>query len=404
MSLNYKDKKIIDDELIVKEKAENRPCELVICGNTAHLKNSDLVNNTCRIVKLDKDTYVKSKNLNFMSSDLIQKYINKSGELGYTFKENYDGSIDINGYLGTLTLCHFNHHETRVDDTRSIRRSIGELRDLINTNVLNGSNCRFVTLTYKENMTDSKKLIVDFHHFNERLRDFHKIAHLPDYEYIKVKEPQKRGAWHLHVLLIYKCKAPFIANSVISDCWKKGYVKITAVDNVDNVGAYLSAYLCNDYVDDIECSDKSKAHKIEKGKRLTYYKKGERFFSYSKGIKKPLIKKMAHSDALSYLYSNGYHLTFQKDRSIEIKDIDSTFDILTQYFQRFDDFDDTTCEAVNNNTTAVSKADMLIGCVEHSSDTYDYGFVEPDYVIDTIVNRHEYGDSLPQWLYDELPF
>lgn len=319
-------KKYIDDKILIEHTEQ--PIELVLCGNTAHLKSSNLTNNTTRIIKVDEFTYVKGKNLATMTANDIQAYINKSAELGCTFNERFNGDIDINGYLGTITLCHFDKKEKRTDDERSILRSVGELRDIINTNVLNGSFCRFITLTYKDNMQDSKKLYNDFENFNKRMRSYHLECNLPPYEYIAVKEPQKRGAWHLHVLFIYQVKAPFIANSVIADNWKKGFTKITKVDDVDNVGAYLSAYLCND----AEVDEQQNAHKIEKGKRLSYYKKGERFYSYSKGIKKPTTTKMLHADAISYLFSNNYHLTFQKEREININDID--IKILTQYFQK----------------------------------------------------------------------
>ena len=46
---------------------------------------------------------------------------------------------------------------------------MGRLRDLLNTNIADPSHCRWVTLTYKENMTDPKRLYTDFDKFNKRM-------------------------------------------------------------------------------------------------------------------------------------------------------------------------------------------------------------------------------------------
>lgn len=331
---------IMDSELEYINIAQ--PIELVVCGNTAHLKSSNVSNNTTKIVKIDKDRYFYGDNLNGMNKAMIESYINLCGQNGCTFDTNIKGEIVVHGLYGDLKIGYFEHNEKRVDDVRSVRRSVGELRDLINTNIENGDYCRFLTLTYSTLMLDSKKVCDDFHNFNKRLRKYHKGHNLPFYDYISVKEPQSSGSWHLHVLLIYKTIAPFLDNnSVISNCWKQGFTKITKVDSVDNVGAYLSAYLCND-LDDSNASN----HKIEKGKRLHYYKKGERFYSYSKGIKKPKVLKMSHQEAIEYLFSNDYHLTFQKkynyvvDNVLEKNDDNEycnrefEINVISQYFNK----------------------------------------------------------------------
>ena len=54
-------------------------------------------------------------------------------------------------------------------------------------------------------------------------------------------------------------------NAVVRDCWKQGFVTVKRLDDVDNVGAYLTAYL-----GDMELSEASKA---------------DMAVSYSKGIK-----------------------------------------------------------------------------------------------------------------------
>lgn len=55
---------------------------------------------------------------------------------------------------GEIKEC--NQIENRSQNKNSIRQSLGRLRDLLNTNITDPSHCRWVTLTYKENMTDPK--------------------------------------------------------------------------------------------------------------------------------------------------------------------------------------------------------------------------------------------------------
>ena len=72
--------------------------------------------------------------------------------------------LNKNTYVDTRTgvICKFKHTTTRMDDIKSIKNSMSNLRDLVNTNVTNAENCLWVTLTYKENMPDNKRLYTDF--------------------------------------------------------------------------------------------------------------------------------------------------------------------------------------------------------------------------------------------------
>ena len=72
------------------------------------------------------------------------------------------------------------------------------------------------------------------------------------YEYICVSEPQGRGAWHCHVIYIFNCNNPYISNAKLSDIWGNGFVKVNKIkNNVYNVGHYLTAYLTDVSVEDI---------------------------------------------------------------------------------------------------------------------------------------------------------
>jgi len=145
--------------------------------------------------------------------------------------------------LSTGEVKEFNHTEQRTDNLTSVAQSLKHLRSYINASVINPRRALFVTLTYAENMQDPQRLYNDFRKFNMRLAYHIRKNGLPSYEYIVAIEPQARGSLHAHLLLIFQKKAPFIPNSDLVKIWGHGFVKIKALKNVDNIGAYLSAYL-----------------------------------------------------------------------------------------------------------------------------------------------------------------
>ncbi len=227
--------------------------------------------------------------------------------IGYSQKRSRGAVIkklDKDTYVDTRdgTVKQFRHQEKRIDDTKSVAQSLKHLRDKINANTENSEYCRWITLTYKENMTDTTKLYNDFKNFNKRLR-----KEVGQYEYISMVEPQERGAWHCHVLLIFARKAPYIPNETVRNSWKQGFVNIQALDNVDNVGAYLTAYLGDIPLDEAEMyginakqytikecekideNGNKISKKMLKGARMHFYPAGMHIARYSKGLKNPEV-------------------------------------------------------------------------------------------------------------------
>lgn len=204
----------------------------------------------------------------------------------------------------------FQKQYKRSDDKISVSRSMKLLRDLINANVTEPKNCRWVTLTYADNMRDHKKLYNDFKNFRKRFKEVYGYV-----RYIAAAEPQARGAWHMHVIFIFDDEAPFIPNEVLRNLWKQGFVRVTALDDVDNVGAYLTAYLGDIPLDELaslgahindctikECDyieeDGTKVKKkVVKGARLALYPAGMRIFRNSRGLKKPEVKYCSEATA-----------------------------------------------------------------------------------------------------------
>lgn len=227
-------------------------------------------------------------------------------------------------YVDTRTgeVKKFEKQKTRKDDKISLSRSLSNGRDYINANVTEPEKCRWITLTYAENMQDEKKLDNDWKNFRKKLNKVY--GHT---EFISAAEPQARGAWHLHVILIFPGVAPFIENKALAKLWGHGFVKITRLQNVDNVGAYLTAYLGDiplDEYDDLEAlPNKCKVRDCEyleedgttvtkrviKGGRLHLYPAGMHIFRNSRGCKKPEKKYCSAETAEKEV--SGMKLTYE---------------------------------------------------------------------------------------------
>lgn len=209
--------------------------------------------------------------------------------------------------LSTGELKKIIHAETRADDFQSVRKTMVRARDIINCNLTNPSHGKFITITYAENMTDTKRLYLDMDKFMKKLK-----YHFGLFGRVTAIEPQGRGAWHAHVILIFDKKSPFMDNKIIQPLWGHGITYVQNLDDVDNVGAYLTAYLTDIPYDDgmlltldgeygpmsgdLEVIEK-KGKKYVKGARMILYPAGMQIFRYSKGLKKPKEEKMKYCEA-----------------------------------------------------------------------------------------------------------
>lgn len=231
--------------------------------------------------------------------------------------------IDKDSYvvIDTGEVRQFNHTESREENTDSIKQSMSKLRDLINANSTDSKKIKFITLTYRENMCDSEKLYNDIKKFHMRLKYY--LKNQP-FEYISAIEPQGRGAFHAHELLFFQKNAPFIPNEKLAEIWGHGFTKITKIDTVDNIGLYLTAYLCDidleqanikdinsaNYIKTVDGINGGQSKRIIKGGRLKYYPTGIRLFRCSRGVKRPEIIKCSYPIALSQV--QGYELAYEK--------------------------------------------------------------------------------------------
>lgn len=262
-----------------------------------------------------------------------------------------------------------NHNSTRDELKGNLYRTFKKLRGIINANVVNVNQVRWCTLTYGDNVRSPDKLYKDFDKFNKRLKYYCNKNGFGKYEYISIVEPQGRGSWHIHLLLIFKDLpvAPYIPHKDFWSLWSpegiknnKDFVKIKKLDNVDNVGAYLTAYLgdipievnednsidmnfdasdmqefmyqngdCKLNIKTVEIEENGEKveKKFLKGARLCLYPTNFNIYRTSRGIKRPKKEEMFNFQAQKKV--SAATLTFEK--TLELNDSESTFNSLINY-------------------------------------------------------------------------
>lgn len=238
----------------------------------------------------------------------------------------YIRKIDKNHYvhLETGELLEFDRSENRSDNDNSLRQTFKKLRYLINNNFKGSPKELHVTMTYAENMTDTKRLYRDFQNFMDRLR--YRFREKTTIDYLNVIEPQQRGAWHVHMLIRFNdLESIYIPNKELAEMWGQGFVTIKSLKDVDNIGAYLSAYLSDIEVPDgYEVSNKQnlvvkrvdgKDKRFIKGGRLWMYPPGMNLFRKSRGIVYPERKEMTYKDIKKIVGSAEPH--YQKKYIVE---------------------------------------------------------------------------------------
>ena len=141
-------------------------------------------------------------------------------------------------------------------------------------------------------------IYADCDKFLKRLRYFYKDTSTIDY--INVVEPHASGQFHTHMLLRFNdVEKIHMTNARLHDLWTHGKVDVKTLEEVDNVGVYLSAYLS-----DLELSPETPLHdgredveikvmkngekkKFQKGGRLKFYPPDMKMVRSSKGIIPP---------------------------------------------------------------------------------------------------------------------
>lgn len=241
-------------------------------------------------------------------------------------KLDQDHGVD----LRTGEVIEYKHIANRASDKASVAQSLRKLRDIINANIENPDTALWVTLTYAENMRDTTRLYEDYRRFWQRFRYYLHKQNYPGAEYITAAEPQARGAWHLHGLFLFPCKAPFIPNADIAKLWGHGFTKTKSLKGIDNPGLYLTAYLggmelteaistgkTHGQITEVDSTDEQgnrKRKAVIKGARLHLYPPGFNLYRCSRGVKRPQVYQTTEAEAMEIVGTAP--LTYEKTISI----------------------------------------------------------------------------------------
>jgi len=159
---------------------------------------------------------------------------------------------------------------------------------------------KFVTLTFKQNITDIEHANAEFKNFIKRLNYHLYNQKKHTIKYIATWEKQKRGAIHYHVIFF---GFPYIRKQELETLWGHGFVRINQidVDSRENRGRYLSKY-------------------FSKNLELKEHKK-KAFFT-SRNLKKPLIQKLVLDEsAIRALAKENVIFTKEYQRKTYISEI-----------------------------------------------------------------------------------
>lgn len=330
------------------------------------------------------DAYIpddSSVTLTDMGHVVEAQYMARKNHSAHIKKLSKDTYLD----LATGEIKDFKQSENRGQNVNSLRQTFKKLGYLVNANFHGNKNELWTTLTYQENEQDLRKVAADFDKFLKRLQTYCRRSfplkvvlgkksgpskkrttkHIPQYhfEFLKVLEPQERGAWHIHLLLKFPYKQKvFLPKQDFAKLWGHGFVDIQEMRSVDNLGAYLTAYLANlevippDYWNEADekyyryLSRETGAKEIEspksrpdkavlKGGRLHMYPVGMNIYSSSRGIRFPERRTITYRDIFRKLKFKLENLTLRKSIRIanEAYDFENTI-IIEQYNKRVTNF------------------------------------------------------------------
>lgn len=197
------------------------------------------------------------------------------------------------------------HHEINTslevkeqNRDRALARTRRDIRNLVNCNYNQyGVLSKFLTLTFKEDVTDLKEANKYFTDFVKRInyqvfgtkKSVLKYTCVPE---IQWERHRKYGVkvWHFHVVLY---NMPYVEQSDLVEIWGRGTVWIEKVDHADNVGAYICKYITKESAVELV---------------------GKKSVSNSRGLYKPIeiTDKKKVSEVLAHLEtSEQYKLKYQ---------------------------------------------------------------------------------------------
>lgn len=231
-------------------------------------------------------TQTKTYKKVIVSGNVIEVYEYEKEPMIPEQNKYIDDGYDPFDYENT-ELDQFKKDRTQERREQTVRDARNMVRRLALMNF--GSGDKFITLTYKENITDIDKADLDFKNFIKRFKYHFKIERL---KYIAVREFQKRGAIHYHIICDWdkhfesEKEVRHYERVLGRDIWRHGFVDIKTMDeNNDNVGAYLVKYMT-------------------KNVSVVFFK-NRKIYLCSKGLERPKVYRGLEAEMIIETYKLG---------------------------------------------------------------------------------------------------
>lgn len=166
----------------------------------------------------------------------------------YTYEKGYCKGYEQLGNSSAGRKKGERSEDYQENREKVLKRASRDLRRLINANVWCYGDCtpKFATFTFADNVIDLEQANNEWQKFIKRLnyRVFGSKRSVAKYSV--VVEFQRRGAVHYHAVFY---NLPFINSNELASVWGNGFVKINKIDNVDNIGAYVTKYMTKESKD-----------------------------------------------------------------------------------------------------------------------------------------------------------
>lgn len=167
----------------------------------------------------------------------------------YNYEKGYPIGIEASNVNGRGGIGERTDEEKEENRSKVMSRAQRDLRRIVNSNFGQYGEeftAKFVTLTFREDITDLESANAEFKKFIMRLNYFMFKSKKANIKYSGVPQFTKKGRVHYHVIFY---NLPYVKWYKLEEIWGQGFVRINKIDNCDNVGAYVSKYMTKDNED-----------------------------------------------------------------------------------------------------------------------------------------------------------
>ncbi len=147
----------------------------------------------------------------------------------------------VRGLCPKARSGHSSESQKRKWGTKNKKESFNHFLRLVCTNFLK-TKSRFITLTFKENVTDVAQANKEFENFIKRLRR----KYGSDFKYLSSIEFQERGAVHYHII----SDICYVEEEEMEKIWGHGFVKIKFIETAKHCAVYAGKYMRKGIADD----------------------------------------------------------------------------------------------------------------------------------------------------------